>query len=309
MEKIVLVSFGRGGTTAYFAPRPGYGVCTLQGYAGPEDFVASHDPARYDIDGALAVDVRDAVLTPAGCRWVFAGPLVNPKLADGEVNACPEPDPLFVEALAMYPENRPALASRKVGGLDEVSPAEYRPHARAQRSEGAGRRRVVRSPELLLRRAHREGGLNAGRVGGTSTTHPTCAHDEPHKEETMARPKHTGAVDWSAKDPGRELTLTCRACAASESPGSELVANHERSLRRKPDGKVWHLSSYVTFRYRQPDGKTYVIDVHDVRAATAENALRALHGRLRRKHPLAKSWEVRWESHAGNWTHRAEVAG
>lgn len=292
MDRIVLVSFGNGGTTAYLAPKAGYGVCTIQGYDSPECFVTNH--AGRDCEGALVVDVREAVKTPAGYRWVFAGPLVNPALADGAVNACPEPDPTIEAALAAG-GFAPALATRKMGGLDEVSPAEY---VRGWKAHGAKTGQV-------------RGGVIVWDAPAPVGSSPPFqrALNATKKEEPMARSKHSGGIDWSRPE---HLNRTCPACAASQvGTTAELVENHSRSLRKQtrdaerglPRTRTFAIRSYVTFR-DEPER----IDVWDVTAPNVETALRLEHRRLRRAFPLAKSWEVQWESPAGHsWTHHAEV--
>ena len=116
-------------------------------------------------------------------------------------------------------------------------------------------------------------------------------------------------IDWSRPE---HLNRTCPACAASQvGTTAELVENHSRSLRKQtrdaerglPRTRTFAIRSYVTFR-DEPER----IDVWDVTAPNVETALRLEHRRLRRAFPLAKSWEVQWESPAGHsWTHHAEV--
>ena len=91
-----LVEFGRGGDTVYF----GKG-CTCSGYGDPDrpHAAAPHDDLVIP-DGTPAVDVRPAIDTDEGYKWVFKGPLVNVDLPDSDVDRCPQPDSLMACAMA-----------------------------------------------------------------------------------------------------------------------------------------------------------------------------------------------------------------
>ena len=91
-----LVEFGNGGDTVYFAKGS-----RCEGYGSPENphAAAPHDDLTIP-DGTPAVDVRPAIETDDGYRWVFKGPLVNVDLPESEVDRCPQPDSLMACAMA-----------------------------------------------------------------------------------------------------------------------------------------------------------------------------------------------------------------
>jgi len=81
-----------------------------------------------------AIDKREAVDTPEGFKWVYQGPMVDVDLPDGEVDQCPEPNPIM--ALAMMEgqnefgtmlvlQKSSRLAKEPRGPLDSVSISEY----------------------------------------------------------------------------------------------------------------------------------------------------------------------------------------
>ena len=124
-----LVHFGRGGDTVHFAK--GH---ECSGYGSPENPHAACNHGDTVIpDGCPVVDVREAVETTEGYKWVFKGPMVNVDLADDEVDECPIPSPLFASAmvegggsfgglLAIHAAQR---AVKQRSGLDSVSIREY----------------------------------------------------------------------------------------------------------------------------------------------------------------------------------------
>lgn len=125
----VLVHFGAGGDTIYFARQEGGGARTCSGYRDRKDFFApsrwwTHEHAEREnpepFDGVPWVDCTEAVETPEGRQWVFAGPLVDVELPDGEREACPTDGfaPVIAAAWGM-------LGAMAAGGLDSVSIAEY----------------------------------------------------------------------------------------------------------------------------------------------------------------------------------------
>jgi hypothetical protein len=136
-----LVTFGKGGDTVYWG-----GHSTTSGYGNPD---RPHAAAGEDIpDGTPALDTRPATDTDAGVSWVFKGPMVDPDLADGEGEECPEPSPVmaaglsgsFLGLLAVQITER-AKGRKRAGPLDYVSVSEYvagwRDHgARVGRYEG-----------------------------------------------------------------------------------------------------------------------------------------------------------------------------
>ena len=130
--KAMLVEFGKGGDTVYFAAERGANFScysTATGYGTPEQPHAAHDIP----DGVPAIDVRAAVETEAGFEWAFKGPIVNVDLPDGACEECPKPSPTFAMAVAKNGFGRALAlqaASKKrrptePGPLDRVSVAEY----------------------------------------------------------------------------------------------------------------------------------------------------------------------------------------
>ena len=85
-----MVVFGRGGDTVYYSSH-----CTGTGYGTPENPHAAQDIP----DGVPVVDIRPAVDTPEGFRWVIIGPLVDVDLPDGQVEKCPGITPAFLDSL------------------------------------------------------------------------------------------------------------------------------------------------------------------------------------------------------------------
>ena len=124
-----LVHFGRGGDTVYY----GEG-CIASGYGSPERPHAAKlgDPVEYP-DGTPVVDVRAAVETDEGYRWVFKGPMCNPDIPDGEVDECPMPSAVMAGAMGeqggpyavLLAQHVVSKSKKQRSGLDSVSIAEY----------------------------------------------------------------------------------------------------------------------------------------------------------------------------------------
>ncbi len=90
-EKTVkLVKFGNGGSTVYYSRHH-----TCSGYDRPETWKPGSDIVP---DGCPVVDVRAAVETPSGYRWVFNGPMVDVDLESG-IDRCPQPSALMATAM------------------------------------------------------------------------------------------------------------------------------------------------------------------------------------------------------------------
>jgi len=129
---VKLVSFGKGGDTAYFSRNS---TCT--GYGNPEnphaaDFTSDRKTDCIVPDGTPVIDVREAVQTDEGFRWAIKGPLLNPDLPGDEIEECPcLDDSIMVKAMLSDPGNQfGAIAatqivhrhtSTKPGPLDSVS--------------------------------------------------------------------------------------------------------------------------------------------------------------------------------------------
>lgn len=127
---IMLVTFGRGGDTAYCA-RGKWGSSKITGYGRPDNPHAGEPNERHPIaDGTPALDLLPALETDEGWNWAFRGPMVDVDLPDGEVDRCPEPSPVFAAAvsgnqfgtlLAVHA----ATKGKRAGALDSVSRSEY----------------------------------------------------------------------------------------------------------------------------------------------------------------------------------------
>lgn len=122
-----LIKFGRGGDTVYC----GHGV-TCTGYGSPGNPHAARADEDLTIpDGCPVVDVRAAVETADGYRWVFAGPMVDVDLPDGESSECPIPSPMLVAGVAgneygsLLAIHEATKQASPRGALDSVSIGEY----------------------------------------------------------------------------------------------------------------------------------------------------------------------------------------
>lgn len=142
--KAKLLKFGQGGHTLHYVEE-GYSNCSCQGYCDPESFVKAYHwwahPAEqlsyhfegYDIpvEGIPVIDVREAVSTPEGYKWVFRGPLLDVQLAEGEVDELGKINPLMAVAMAgnaygtLIADHLVTKASSARGSLDGVSVGEY----------------------------------------------------------------------------------------------------------------------------------------------------------------------------------------
>ena len=112
--KVYVVHFGLGGSTEHSLDS------RLEGYASPDTWKPRADS---DYSDCIAVNVRDAVQTPNGYAWVFAGPLLDLALSDGQRDACPAPSDFL--AAGLQGDFKRLLAVRPLGGLDSVSRQEY----------------------------------------------------------------------------------------------------------------------------------------------------------------------------------------
>lgn len=123
-----LVTFGVGGDTVHLGRHN-----TISGYGNPDrPHAAEQDDDLIIPDGTPVIDKRPAVKTDRGYRWAIRGPMVDVDLQDGDTDRCPEPGPMFAEAVAdnwfgallsLQSASRDADEAR--GPLDSVSTAEY----------------------------------------------------------------------------------------------------------------------------------------------------------------------------------------
>ncbi len=123
-----LVTFGMGGDTVYY----GAG-CTGSGYGSPERPHAAEGKAFPD--GTPVIDKRPAVENGNGTRQAISGPMVNVDLEPGEVDACPEPSPIFATAMLQDSGNQygsllalqagARVTEAQYGPLDSVDTATY----------------------------------------------------------------------------------------------------------------------------------------------------------------------------------------
>lgn len=118
-----LITFGNGGHQKYYNGR-----CKLSGYDRPDDY----EVHPHEDEGAVLLNKLPALQTEAGFKWVFAGPMVNVDLEDGECLPCPDTSGIMATALKESGNNYGRLlqiheAAPKTarGSLDEVSIAEY----------------------------------------------------------------------------------------------------------------------------------------------------------------------------------------
>jgi hypothetical protein len=128
-ETIKLVTFGRGGDTAYCSDDK-WGKCTISGYGRPDrPHAGESTDARPIADGTPALDLLPAIETDEGFKWAFKGPMVDVDLAE-EVERCPDASPMFAAAVSgnqfgtMLAVHAVTKGSR-AGALDSVSIGEY----------------------------------------------------------------------------------------------------------------------------------------------------------------------------------------
>jgi hypothetical protein len=82
-------------------------------------------------DGTPALDIRAAIETDKGFAWVFAGPMLDPDIPDGQASLCPTPSACMLnglegafKTLATLQAAKPEAAAAR-GPLDMVGVAEY----------------------------------------------------------------------------------------------------------------------------------------------------------------------------------------
>jgi len=139
-----LITFGRGGATAYQTEN-GNASHRLSGYWSPEETFTpfhwwSHPPEQMShhvepgtADGAIVVDMRDAVETTEGYTWAIRGPMPDISLSDEDVSRCPEPSQIFASAVAdnqfgtllSLQKLHATTGSNEPGPLDSVSPRTF----------------------------------------------------------------------------------------------------------------------------------------------------------------------------------------
>ncbi len=131
MSKIKLVTFGRGGDTAYCA-KDEWGSSTISGYGRPDRPHAGESTKERPIDdGTPVLDLLPALETKEGYRWAVMGPMVNVNLPDGEIDRCPQPSSIFRNAVAgnafgtLLATHAATATKQKAGALDCVSVSEY----------------------------------------------------------------------------------------------------------------------------------------------------------------------------------------
>lgn len=211
-DRPVLVTFGRGGHTVYFASKEEVaGSVThsrLNGYSTPENFFAPRagrdgQPVEYDhnpddYQGVPVIDVREAVKTRAGVNMSLNGPMVNPGISGEEIERCPAPHPSFAEALAN--------ANPQVGMLVAAQAL-----SRAKDPENPGPFDMVSIK--TFKRMWRQAGARIGVIRGMG-----IEFDDPSKQQRVALPKEDQA----------EMLLSEGALSAP------VVAEAPKPTREKP---------------------------------------------------------------------------
>lgn len=139
-----LLKFTVTGHQLYYS-QEGYSNCHCSGYEDPESFPKPYhwwaDPAdkisthfagyQFADEGIPVLDLRDAVNTPEGRRWVFKGPMLDVDLEDGAIDTLPEVSPIMLPAVAAFGqtvallETRAAQSRGVAGPLDSVSVSEF----------------------------------------------------------------------------------------------------------------------------------------------------------------------------------------
>lgn len=129
-----LVTFGLAGHSEDYIPlNTGglkYGKCSLSGYDSPHNWKPDECS---DYSRAVVIDKREVLeRDPGTC---FRSPMPDCNLADGQVEACPEPSDVLAIGLATASPQGAALlglqaahklsGSKAPGPLDYVSPADY----------------------------------------------------------------------------------------------------------------------------------------------------------------------------------------
>jgi len=143
MEKPSLICFGLGGHTLYYRNNR-----TLQGYLRPND--VSVEEAK-EWEDCPVLDIRGALNTEAGRKWVLIGPMVNPDLPPGECTRLQVGPVTPLEHILLEDSENPigklyrlhlacTLTNSKPGPLDRVSVEEY---IQGWRKVGAKSGRVV----------------------------------------------------------------------------------------------------------------------------------------------------------------------
>jgi hypothetical protein len=140
----IILEFGNAGHSMELFNEYGT-VSHLSGYAKPETFCMPYhwwadskdvltrhwDNMTIPPEGIPVLDKIPAIETKAGFEWVFRGPMLNPKLSDGEIDACPNASPLLEPAIAaygmksLYADTKVKQAQGKAGPLDGVYLTEY----------------------------------------------------------------------------------------------------------------------------------------------------------------------------------------
>ena len=136
-----LVSFGNGGDTVYLEARSEFGGGTCTGYGKPErphaaDFTSERKTNVEVPDGTPVIDIRPALETDQGYKWVFKGPMPSVKIKDEEVSACPDLKDSLVAQAMMRDDNaygtmatlqlcHQAQQKTEPGPLDMVSVSAY----------------------------------------------------------------------------------------------------------------------------------------------------------------------------------------
>lgn len=121
-----LVSFGAGGDTVHYGKNH---TCT--GHGTPERPHAADLSKGEILDGCPVIDKREAVETPRGYAWVFAGPMVNVDLPAGSVDRLGPVCPIMAQAMGENPYggmiamHEATRTETRPGALDTVSTEEY----------------------------------------------------------------------------------------------------------------------------------------------------------------------------------------
>ena len=94
-EKIIFIKFTQSGDHAWLD-----NGAQVRGYGSPEKPHASEPTATREIaEGCPVLDIREAVKTPEGFGWVYRGPMVNPRLAPGQIDRLGMPPAYMTTAM------------------------------------------------------------------------------------------------------------------------------------------------------------------------------------------------------------------